>query len=301
MVDSKSRFEQASPHGIIGNETLLEHVHPNLLGYALLSDAFFNKMKELKLIDNEWSHEMRFEELLAEMPVNVVDSLKGAYQIRFMLNEWPFSANPVPKSELIKPKTELEKNILKYTVGETSWNKVQAQLYISELKQGNLRNALKISEAFALIGPLEEKLQEDVASLSIRTGNKPLAAFYYSKAFQLNKTIPRAQQLARIYTEIDEPEKALQYYSYLQSADNSNKVYEVIISLLKSITSNKQVLAANAGNTEILNKIASDYLQLRAFDPAKKYLSESLRIDSKNKETIQIEQDFLQLNIFKGS
>ncbi|HLZ87388.1 MAG TPA: hypothetical protein VKQ52_09110, partial [Puia sp.] len=41
LVDTRAAFEAASDHGIIGNSLLLEHVHPNLTGYALISDVFY--------------------------------------------------------------------------------------------------------------------------------------------------------------------------------------------------------------------------------------------------------------------
>lgn len=295
LVDSRSRFEQVSPYGIIGKETVLEHVHPNLFGYALLSDAFFVKMKELKLIDSNWSKAMSFEQLLKEMPVNEVDSLKGVYQIQFMLNEWPFSNNPIPKRELIKPKTELEQDILKYTVGETSWDKVQAKLYVSERKNGNVKSALKISEAFALIGPLEVKFLKDAASLSLEVKNLPKAAFYFSKAFELNKTLAGAQQLGKLYTEIDNPEKALGYYKYIKANDSKNKINDVIITIIEEIINKKEDLLVNGDNIAALNKLAWNYAQLRSTEVAMKYLLRAQRIDSKNTKTIEISQVILRI------
>ncbi|WP_167618536.1 hypothetical protein [Maribellus sediminis] len=295
FVDSRSRFEQGSPHGIIGNETLLEHVHPNLFGYALLSDAFFTKMKELDLPASDWSRAMSFDRLLKEMPVNEVDSLKGAYQIRFMLNEWPFTNNPVPKQQVVKATTEFEKSILNYTLGETSWNKVQAGLYVAYRDKGDVKSALKISEAFALIDPLEEKLLKDVAALSVSADDLPKAAFYFSKAFKLNPTISVAQQLGKIYTRTDDPEHALLYYRYLQSNDTKNTFYGVIITILEDIQREKEALIENDANIQVLNKLAFDYVQLRNTEPARKYILRSLSLDSRNKETIQIAQALLQV------
>ncbi len=295
LVDSRSRFEQESPHGIIGNETLLEHVHPNLYGYALLSDAFFVKMKEMKLIESNWDQAMSFEKLLKEMPVNEVDSLKGAYQVRFMLNKWPFTSNPVPKQQLIIPKTELEKDILKYTVGEITWNNAQGKLYASELKKGNIESALKISEALSLIVPFDEKLFKETARLSLILNNKSKAAFYYSKAFKLNKTLADAQQLGRLYTDIDKPEKALDYFKYIKTNDSQNKFNDVIITVVEDIINMKEDLLVNSDNIDALNKLAWNYAQLRSTELARKYLSRAQRIDSKNTKTIEIGQVILQI------
>ena len=295
LVDSRSRFEQESPHGILGNETLLEHVHPNLFGYALLSDAFFDKMKELNLVDSNWNQAMSFEQLLKEMPVNEVDSLKGAYQIRFMLNEWPFTNNPIPKQQLIIPKTDLEKDILKYTVGETTWNNVQGKLYASELKKGNIESVLKINEALSLIVPFDENLFKETAKYSLILNNKSKAAFYYSKAFKLNKTLPVAQLLGKLYIDIDKPEKALTYFKYIKANDSNNKINDLIITILEENINKKEDLLVNGDNIEALNKLAWNYAQLRSTEMARKYLLRAQRVDSKNTKTIEIGEVIKQI------
>jgi len=44
LVDTKSAFEDQSPT-VYRRELILEHVHPNLKGYAIMSDAFYEAMK----------------------------------------------------------------------------------------------------------------------------------------------------------------------------------------------------------------------------------------------------------------
>src|SRR5450432_4232475 len=46
LVDTKTLFEAHSDHHIIGSELILEHVHPNLTGYALMSDVFYEALKK---------------------------------------------------------------------------------------------------------------------------------------------------------------------------------------------------------------------------------------------------------------
>ena len=74
LVDAMAEFEAASPHHIIGDELMLEHVHPNLRGYGLLSDAFYRSIRPLfKLSRN--AEEMTFQQLQRLMPITAVDSL----------------------------------------------------------------------------------------------------------------------------------------------------------------------------------------------------------------------------------
>ena len=50
LVDTRAAFEAASDHGIIGKSLLLEHVHPNLMGYALMADAFYHALQQQGII-----------------------------------------------------------------------------------------------------------------------------------------------------------------------------------------------------------------------------------------------------------
>lgn len=44
VVESEARLADVAPAGSIGYETMLEHLHPTLDGYALLADAFFDAL-----------------------------------------------------------------------------------------------------------------------------------------------------------------------------------------------------------------------------------------------------------------
>jgi len=114
LVDTRSAFEARSEYGIIGNELLLEHVHPNIHGYALLSDAFYRAMKAAGMFAGAGASaggadrgngdlagvagpgEMGLERLLAAMPVLGMDSLVGAYKIGRLKGSWPFNKATSP-------------------------------------------------------------------------------------------------------------------------------------------------------------------------------------------------------------
>jgi len=114
LVDTRSAFEARSEYGIIGNELLLEHVHPNIHGYGLLSDAFYRAMKAAGMFAGPGrgvdlggrgavgqdpigsgnagvAGDMGLDRLLATMPVLEMDSLVGAYKIGKLKNSWPFN------------------------------------------------------------------------------------------------------------------------------------------------------------------------------------------------------------------
>ncbi|HVA49446.1 MAG TPA: hypothetical protein VNH11_23975 [Pirellulales bacterium] len=47
LVDVEKLFEQSSPHGIVGSELLVDHVHPGFKGHQRIADALADKLVEL--------------------------------------------------------------------------------------------------------------------------------------------------------------------------------------------------------------------------------------------------------------
>ena len=81
LVDVHQAFVDASQHGLIGHNLVLEHVHPNLDGYYLLADAFFDAMVARGV---PGTPEVDVPDAVArqEMPVSDVDRWLGEYKVR---------------------------------------------------------------------------------------------------------------------------------------------------------------------------------------------------------------------------
>ena len=184
VVETHDLFEQHSPHGILGNETLLEHVHPNLFGYALLSEAFYQSIKAEHIIPGPWPNDMSFDEFLHAMPVTRVDSLKGAYEIAQLRSQWPFdepSAAPKPNGF----EEQLAMDILHQKI---AWNQAMDTLLPWYIAHNNYPEALKVAESALLEYPDEPVFYNTAARLSVQLGLKARAATYMQKAFELSNT-----------------------------------------------------------------------------------------------------------------
>jgi tetratricopeptide (TPR) repeat protein len=92
VVPMVNFFEKYSPNGLIGNNLMLEHLHPNINGYFIMSDAFFNIMKNNGFINKTW-------DTLRINPISYYrnnwgftpfDSLVGDLKIKMLKAGWPF-------------------------------------------------------------------------------------------------------------------------------------------------------------------------------------------------------------------
>lgn len=51
LIDVRAIFEQRSEGSIVGNEWLLDHVHPSITGHQIIADAFFQTIEDMDLLD----------------------------------------------------------------------------------------------------------------------------------------------------------------------------------------------------------------------------------------------------------
>lgn len=207
LVDTKALFEQYSPHGIIGSETILEHVHPNLYGYAVMSEAFYQAFQQQHLITDSVQRVISFDELRKEMPVTDLDSLSGQYQVSMLKTGWPFNK---PMAETDKPGNSLVDELAdKVARGELQWKDAMLQLFDHDKQTDDKQGALKILEALSLEYPLNEQYYGFAANLNGILNNYEQAAFYYKKLNAVAPTDQVTQTELQMYLRADEPEKAL--------------------------------------------------------------------------------------------
>ncbi len=103
VVPVKSYFEKHSPSGIIGNQLMVDHLHPNTDGYFLMADAFFDAMRLHGFIAPKWdSHRIAPATYYRRnWGFTALDSMTADLGIRILKSNWPF------KSKTALPNTAL--------------------------------------------------------------------------------------------------------------------------------------------------------------------------------------------------
>jgi tetratricopeptide (TPR) repeat protein len=217
LVDSRALFEDSSDHRIIGNKLILEHVHPNLLGYALLSDAFYSSMKKAGIFSVAQDREISFRQLLERMPITALDSLTGAIKIGRLRKAWPFSQAQVGEMEdtdsVAKPS---EEENLAGAIGskEMGWPQANEILYNYYIRHNEISKAKTVVETLVLEYPQEEAYYEKAANLCGQLKDEEDAVFYFGKAFDLAPSFEKARFLFVLYLKMDRPEEAVPYLDY---------------------------------------------------------------------------------------
>ncbi|MGC1392450.1 MAG: hypothetical protein WA816_15550 [Bacteroidales bacterium] len=284
LVDTKAAFENWSDDHIIGNELILEHVHPNLTGYALMSDSFYETMKKEHLLSANKEKDLTFKQLLCDMPVAKIDSLAGVYRISNLKKSWPFSA--VLQRDTMMISTEEEKLAWDLAIKKISWKDAINNLYDYDIKNQKLTEARKIMEALVLEYPENVSYYEKAAMLSSKSKDYERAVFYFKRAFNLSPSFNNAISLSLNYLKLDRPVEAIPYIEFSIKNNTSGVNLLALKASAEEIIQIKNTNQNDSTNVSVLNKIARAYIKMDNKDGALIYIRKILILDNKNIEAL---------------
>jgi lysophospholipase L1-like esterase len=273
LVDTRAIFEAASDHGIIGNSLLLEHVHPNLMGYALLSDAFYSALQQQGLIPTDTAE--NFRQLLRDMPITRVDSLAGAYKIDNLKNNWPFNnsgqeAGP-PSRAAWRLATEEEDLAYAVAFEHLPWEEAMRQLYDYYSKTEDWAKAAIVMEALCLEHPEENAWYEKTAILCGKLRDNEKAIFYFRQAFNREPSFEKARYLFVLCLEQDRPAEAIPYLDYAIANNAAGMNLRPVKADALEIIRLEKALARDSTNSNLLDTIAITYEHMGNKAAAMKY------------------------------
>ena len=268
LVDSRTLFEKNSGGGILGDETLLEHVHPNLLGYALLSDAFYLSIKQHNIPAVKAQHTISFEYLRNNLPVTRVDSIKGAYETATLKMHWPFhdTARQLPVQ------TFEERLASQLLTKKLTWNNMLDTLMPYYIQQGNYPQALRVAESAILEYPRDATFYVFAANCARQLKDTLKNEIYLAKAFGLNPSSELAKQLVDFYLGMDEPASCFVYLDYLIHSNRSSAGLAAVKKMLTEVLDAKKKLA-DSFSKPIALQIAAVYNKLGYDSIAAKYVN----------------------------
>ena len=274
LVDAQGVFAAHSPHGIFGQETLLEHVHPNLYGYALLSEAFYQALQRTGLVEVPERSELSLEALRQQMPVTAVDSLRGAYETMILKEGWPFN-EPMPPVEEGE-KTVEEALAGRLVVQQVTWDEAMQQLLRHYVQTEQRTQAMRVAEALVLEHPQDARVYQQAGTLAQQAQAEGKGLLYLDRAFALSPTLEVAQILFVALLKQDQPKAALPYLDY---AVQTHGKFAELRSFAQNVMRAKQMYRQDTSRSELALRVASAYLRFANATAARPYVDQALAAD----------------------
>jgi tetratricopeptide (TPR) repeat protein len=270
ILGMKKVFEQHSPNGIIGDNLMTEHLHPNIEGHFLMADAFLNLMRKDKFISQDWdtSRIKPSSFYRSNWGFTALDSLHADITVKSLKASWPFKPETVVNNFLITYTPNSLEDTLAFMCIKTNMAIEEKHRELAEIYKSRGEFLKAYMEYYSLIKSypyLYDLYSCALSYLDLLGDNKKaldLMLSFPDKSINFSASI----KIGKIYQKLSQPLMAIQYYQNAnkiqQPGDNPEdmylglyKAYMQVGNLKKGEEALNEVKAINPGfKTEDANK-----------------------------------------------
>jgi tetratricopeptide (TPR) repeat protein len=207
-----SAFAANSPHGIVGNTLVLEHLHPNIKGYFLMAKTWWRTIMESDVLvpRSEWRLD-RDETDAGYMQLSTAsafDSTVGALKIALLMRKWPFQNVEQPFT--FTPSNVMEEIAYRYVQGRMAWSDARYALAEAYAQAGEFDRARNECMAVSKVIPFSYNPLLRVADYYAREGKMQEAKAAYWHCVNTEENPFGRMKLGWRYLEEEKPDSALQ-------------------------------------------------------------------------------------------
>jgi len=192
VVRVDSLFNIMSPDSIVGDNLLIDHLHPNVKGYQLMGNLYFSAMKRYKFLPREVNPAM--DEKLADSLVEAyynftdLDSTIADFRIRKLKNDWPYIKPEMkkPVKQLIQMQNIIDSTAVYVIDGHISRDKARLRIANYYLKRENYESYSTEMHALIEEFPFLTKYYYTAAKELILAGKYSLAYPFLQQGFNRN-------------------------------------------------------------------------------------------------------------------
>ncbi len=229
LVDLEKVFAENSPDGILGDELITEHLHPNERGYFLMGKAFARSIRDADVFRRQgWSEavpEPADDTLLSRAGVTDLDIASANIRVQILKSAWPFTEREVGNSQF-HPADTVQQIAFSYCEKSLGWDEAHYRVASYYAKQGDFEKAAHeyyavARELYLFYHPL--MLLGDMQVL-MRQPDKALAT--YRKALNLSDNQFIRMRLGTLSLVNGENEQAIDHLRLsLQLDDEASKKF----------------------------------------------------------------------------
>jgi lysophospholipase L1-like esterase len=189
VVRSDSLLNSSSKYGIVGNELMTDHLHPNVKGYQLIGNLFFSEMKNRGYLPANEKPDI--DEITADSLVyayynfTALDSTIADFRIKNLKNDWPYikAENKIPRNRLIKLNSLIDTISIDVIDGKISREQARLKAAAEYLKEKNYNDYAKEMAALIEEFPFIYKNYNITAKELISAGKFSKAYYFLKRGF----------------------------------------------------------------------------------------------------------------------
>lgn len=206
-----SSFAAHSAHGILGNELILEHLHPNINGYFLMAKTWCRTIMQSDVLvpHGAWRLDLdkTDEEYMKLSTASPFDSTAGKLKIDLLMRKWPFQKVEQPFT--YRPSNFVEEIAYRYVQGGIAWSDARYALAEAYAHAGEFDRARNECRAVAKVIPFSYNPLLRIADYYAREGRMADAKAAYWQCVNTEDNPFGRVKLGWRYLEEEKPDSAL--------------------------------------------------------------------------------------------
>ena len=278
FVDVMGAFESESREGILGEELILEHLHPNLRGYAIIAEAFYKAILKKNLVSSPIRQGLT-PDVWHEYPLTEVDTLFGNYEIQVLKERWPF----YEKLEIdTLNRTFPEALAGGLVVKQLTWDQAMDKLYSFYHQKKDFKNTLRVAEAVIMEHPEHAAFYAKAGSVCLRLRYFDKGADHFQKAYDLQPSPEYARFAALCLLHQNKPDVSLKLLTKAIKDNQTDPKTMRLMDSLRKIMEMENQLKGEKANSQLLNQLAGHYFMIGLEDKARNLIGEALALEPSN-------------------
>lgn len=274
VVETERALEDASPGRIIGRNLILEHLHPNIDGYFLIANAFYEALVASGTVQVSGSLDADARSIV---PVTEVDSLIGLFHADRLMSGWPFQPRGKerpPVVDTLTPKSVAEALAQSVVLGRMSWPEAMDKLRESYEKASDSDRAVHVALAMAEEYRYAAQPLIDASRIEIGRKNYDAALKYVLLAVDREETAKSVQLAGLLLLRKNQNARAIKYLERsVQLAPNEQKM-AVPLRAATVIPSLETERARSPRDTTVLYTLAAAYALTQQYEKSHVVIAE---------------------------
>jgi len=220
VVKLDSVFNAESVSGVVGDDLITDHLHPNLRGFQIIGREIINKGLEWKILPQDYKKEFSIEAqdsiTLSRYEFTKLDSTIALYQIIILKSDWPYTKekkSDEDKMKLLNMQTYTDTLAFQVGKGDLEWEAAHLKLAQRKISEGDLESFQKEISATTDEYPFDPYPHELAAQLLVNLKMFEEAYYYLQRLNELKLGAYSTKWLGIIDLLNNKVESAINYLS----------------------------------------------------------------------------------------
>lgn len=273
-VSIDSIFNSVSPYGIIGNNLMTDHLHPNVEGYQLMGKVYYEAMEQAGYLPKNEKPQIPFSSqdslTRIDFTFSDLDSTIGNCRMLLLQNDWPFIEKwqKKPTRLLFTPKNFLDSIAFNFMMNKISWADAHLNAADAYLKKHDVNGYLKHMDILLYQYPIVVEYYDQISLTLLQMQLYDTAIKYLHARYKIEPDDYSAKWIGNIALFKGKVDEAINYLT---------KSYEL-----------------NSTDAQVLYNLAGAYYQKKLYDLALNTINNCLNIEPNYPQANILKQQLTQ-------